>query len=363
MTWHCAAIDHSVTIYPHGKIGPCCQIKAEYLKPVEHIARADRFADLKTEYPPDACLKCISDEQQGNPSYRQWFNHWVIDGSGIQFVDIRNTNVCNLKCRYCGPHFSNQWAEELRIMPANKYTSYDAYKNLLFTDDLNWMSFTGGEPLINAEHWQLLETLIVKGLSKNISLQYNTNLTTIRFKDKPIVNLWQQFKKVLLLISVDSTGAVSDAIRSGSDWNRISNNIEVLQKFSLESNKIKLELSPVLSILNLWSIKSLFEYAQEKNINVNPTILTGPDYLALDVVPDELKELAIQTLIEIEPFIDPAKFKSIYYMIDNNVNQCLFDHTVRHVLLLDKLRNENLFDYLPFKQIAIDRTLKNNEYQ
>jgi molybdenum cofactor biosynthesis enzyme MoaA len=225
------------------------------------------------------------------------------------------------------------------------------------------MYFTGGEPLISAEHWQLLESLISNGLAKNISLQYNTNLTTIRFKDKDIINLWAQFKQVLLMISVDSTGTVSDQIRSGSDWNKILNNIEILHKLSLESNKIKIILSPVLSILNLWSIKSLFDYAQKKKIKVNVIILTGPDYLSLNVVPDELKELAMEKLQELKSFISTAKFESIQSLIVNNINQCIFNHTIRHILLLDQIRNENLFDHLPFRQFAIDTILKNNEYK
>lgn len=363
MTWQCAAIDHGVTIFPNGKIGPCCQITADYLKPIEDIVKDNRFADLKTEHPPDACAKCTINEQQGIPSYRKTFNRLVTNRTGVQFVDIRNTNVCNLKCRYCGPHFSNQWAEELGVVPANKYTSYLEYKDLLFSDDLHWMYFTGGEPLINAEHWQVLETLVAEGLAKNISLQYNTNLTTIRFKDKNIIDLWKQFKQVLLMISIDTTGEVSDQIRSGSDWNKISNNIEVLRNFSLASNKIKFRLSPVLSVLNLWSIKSLYDYAQEKNIEVDLIVLSGPDYLALDVIPDELKDLAMQKLFELESYISAEKFKYIRSMIENNTNQYLFDHTIRHILLLDKLRNENLFDFLPFRQLAINCTLKNNEYQ
>jgi sulfatase maturation enzyme AslB (radical SAM superfamily) len=225
------------------------------------------------------------------------------------------------------------------------------------------MYFTGGEPLINAEHWQLLDTLISKNLAKNISLQYNTNLTTVRFKDKDIVDLWNQFKQVTLMISIDATDTVSDQIRSGSDWNKISNNIEVLHKFSCDSKKIKLKLSPVLSILNLWSIKSLFDYANEKKIDVDVIVLSGPDYLALDVVPDELKDLAMEKLQELKSFISPAQFESIKSLITNNINQCLFNHTIQHTLLLDCIRNENLFDHLPFKKFAINHTLKNNEYQ
>lgn len=363
MTWKCGAIDHGVTIFPNGQIGPCCQIKADYLKPIQDIVKLDRFADLKTETPPAACAKCVSDEYQNIPSYRQKFNQLLTDRPGLQFVDIRNTNVCNLKCRYCGPHFSNRWAEELNIDQPNKYTDYQQYNDILLTEDLQWIYFTGGEPLINPEHWALLEKLVELDYAKNIFLQYNTNLTTIKFKDVDILDLWKKFKKVVVFVSVDTTGAVSDQIRSGSNWDKISKNIETLQNFSRHSSHIEMKLSPVLSILNLWSIKGLFEYAVEKSIPVDVIVLNGPDYLALDVVPDELKPLALETLTQIKPYLSKSKFEYTKHLIENNINQCLFNHTVQHVLLLDKLRNENLFDHLPFKQLAINNTLKNYEYQ
>jgi hypothetical protein len=93
------------------------------------------------------------------------------------------------------------------------------------------------------------------------------------------------------------------------------------------------------------------------------TVLTGPDYLALDVVPDQLKPLALEKVKEIEPFISQTKYKYIRSLVENNINQCLFNHTIQHILLLDRIRNENLFDYLPFKDYAIKHTLKNHEYQ
>ena len=115
MSWTCAAIDHGVTIFPNGKIGPCCQINSDYLKPISELTNPDRFADLKTQNcPPDhPCNKCSVNEYHGLPSYRHTFDSAVTSAPGLQFVDIRNTNLCNLKCRYCGPHFISQWSEEL----------------------------------------------------------------------------------------------------------------------------------------------------------------------------------------------------------------------------------------------------------
>ena len=361
MYWKCAAIDHGVTVFPDGKIGPCCQIQSDYLKPIDELRNPHRFADLKTEYPPSACEKCIGDEEKNIPSYRTLFNQKKKSVPGLQFVDIRNTNFCNLKCRYCGPHFSNSWAKELGE-PITRYQDIEQYKDVLITDDLHWMYFTGGEPLINPEHWDLLTELVDTGRADKISLQYNTNLTTIKYKNIDIVSLWKNFKSVQLQCSIDAVGIPLEYIRSGSKWKKIENNLHELLR-SVCNSKIKIMFTPVLSILNIWFIADLFDYAIKYNIPIDLTILTGPDYLALDVIPDQLKEQALTQLELIKRYISPSEFNCIYGLIQNNINNSLFNHTISHVLLLDNNRNEKLFSLLPFKEIARDQLLKNHEYE
>jgi sulfatase maturation enzyme AslB (radical SAM superfamily) len=361
MTWTCAAIDHGVTIFPNGKIGPCCQIQSDYLKPIGELHNKQRFVDLKTEYPPAACEKCIGDEERNLPSYRAMFNQQKKSGNGLQFVDIRNTNHCNLKCRYCGPHFSSSWAKELGNSTILNQP-IEQYKDILITNDLHWIYFTGGEPLINPEHWDLLQELVDSNRAGNISLMYNTNLTTIKYKDIEVINLWSQFKSVKIQCSIDAIGQPLEYIRSGCEWAKIESNLQTLIN-SVYKSKISVSISPVLSILNIWFIADLFAYANQNRITINPIVLAGPDYLALDVIPDQLKEQALAQLALIKSHISPSMFDHICGLIQNNINNSLFNHTIGHILLLDNNRDEKLFDLLPFKEIARDQLLKNYEYE
>jgi hypothetical protein len=365
MTWECAAIDHGVTIFPNGKIGPCCQVSSDYLKPISELTNPNRFADLKTkEVTPDhPCNKCSIAEHHGLNSYRNMFDGIATTWPGLQFVDIRNTNLCNLKCRYCGPHFSSQWAEELGQLPVIKNQDLTAYKDTLITDSLQWMYFTGGEPLIISDHWRLLEELIANGQSTNIALLYNTNLTTIKYKDKNIIDIWRQFKQVNLQCSIDTIGKPLEYIRSGASWSKIKSNLTELLEAAQDST-IKLTLSPVVSILNIWFLAELYEYARLNNIRVEPIILTGPDYLALDVIPDILKALALEKIQQLANYkVDYNIILRMKQLINKNNNQFLFPQTISHVLLLDNLRDEKLFDLLPFKSFAVDNILRNHEYE
>jgi hypothetical protein len=122
-------------------------------------------------------------------------------------------------------------------------------------------------------------------------------------------------------------------------------------------------LTPVLSVLNIWFIADLVAYANQNGVKVNPVVLTGPDYLALDVIPDQLKEQALAQLVLIKPHISSSMFDHISGLIQNNINNCLFNRTISHVLLLDNNRDEKLFDLLPFKEVARDQLLRNYEYE
>jgi sulfatase maturation enzyme AslB (radical SAM superfamily) len=361
MTWNCAAIDHGVTVFPNGKIGPCCQISADYLKPIESLSNPDRFADLKTEKVPVACETCSRNESNNLPSYRSFFNKLATTGKGIQFVDIRHSNLCNLKCRYCGPHFSSQWVAELKL-PNSPEVDLMSLKNQIITDDLHWMYFTGGEPLINSDHWNLLQELIDSGKSKKISLLYNTNLTTIKYKNINIIDLWGKFKSVTIQCSIDAIGEPLEHIRSGAEWPTIENNLQQLTT-QTNSTNINVTLSPVISILNLWFLPELLSYAEQNKLPVNPIVLSGPDYLSLNVIPDELKELALDKVSESAKWLTEPLVEYLQELINNNINQCLFTHTLNHILLLDNIRHEHLFKLLPFNNLAKNIILKNYEYK
>ena len=350
MSWSCPAIDHAITFYPNGKIGPCCQIASDYLKPKELINDPNRFADLKTDSPPDACKICVDDEAQNIPSYRESLKNL---GAGIAMLDIRNTNQCNLKCRYCGPHFSNKWAEELEFSETLQHSNIPMQ---VVTADLTRLYFTGGEPMLNPDHWHLLQFIEKNFDPSKIIIEYNTNLSITKYKQLDVERLWSKFKKIVVRCSIDVAGPQLNYIRSGSDWKKIDQNI---QKYKQLKN-VLLSLNPVVSLLNIWWLDTVYNYGSEHDIAVEPMVLHGPDYLALDVIPDSLQQKALNILRELPK---SPKVEQMIALVNNNSNKDLILHTYSHIMLLDKIRNEDLWTILPFHQDAKDRILKNYEYE
>jgi MoaA/NifB/PqqE/SkfB family radical SAM enzyme len=351
MTWNCAAIDHGITFYSNGKIAPCCLISHTYRKDIADIDKQP-FADLKTDLAPAACQVCVQAEQNNLPSYRQHFNKIKRSNTGYQFIDIRNTNLCNYKCRSCCTDNSSQWAiEQGLIQPIIKQDILE-YKKHIVSSSVQQVYYTGGEPFINAEHWELLEEMNNKGHSQHISLVYNTNMSTLKFKDKNILDLWKNFKSVTVMASIDAVGTAFDYIRSGGDWSTVEQNLIQLKNFQQQHANLKIKISTTVSILNIWFIAELLEYFNDYDVNL--TDLHYPDYLALSTTPDSLKQLALNCVNDIEKLY-PDKNKCNFFkeQIINNSTQHLFRDTVMQTLLLDKIRNEKLFELLPFKKEAL----------
>jgi hypothetical protein len=72
-------------------------------------------------------------------------------------------------------------------------------------------------------------------------------------------------------------------------------------------------------------------------------------------MPDSLKTLALDCVDRISvKYKDKNKCDFFKSQIVNNSTQSFFNQTVIHTLLLDSVREEKLFDLLPFKQAALD---------
>jgi sulfatase maturation enzyme AslB (radical SAM superfamily) len=287
-------------------------------------------------------------EKHGISSYRTQFNARKSTAQGIQFIDIRNSNLCNIKCRVCGPSNSSRWNNDIVIKE-----DISDYKKFIVSASVQSIYYTGGEPFINVEHWELLQELVHTGYSKNINLVYNSNLTTLKFKDLDIFAIWKNFKSVSVMASIDAVGAKFNYIRSGADFNKVEENLKLLKQA-----KVRISIATTVSILNLWFIEELLVYF--KDYQVTLTDLYYPDYFSLRAIPDSLTQQALTCVDKIaKHYKDQGKIEYFREQINNNTNQQFFNYTLLHVLVFDKVNNENLFDLLPFKQEAIARAFEN----
>ena len=115
--------------------------------------------------------------------------------------DLRLTNTCNFKCRDCSSALSSSWEEESRRLNVDVSGPKIDEQKILdeiepFYDYAEEFYFAGGEPLISDHHYHILDKLLEKDLRPTI--RYNTNLSTLTYKGKDIIEIWKKFPNVEL---------------------------------------------------------------------------------------------------------------------------------------------------------------------
>jgi hypothetical protein len=301
--WQCPAITNGVVLYDDGKIQPCCVVSSDYSKSASEINNPNRFLDLY-ESKDKHCKKCIDLENAGIKSLR---SHYISLKRGkphhtqdIQFLDVRNSNFCNARCRICGPYNSSKWHQEIFGNLEIRHAPFDF--NVL-NDNLIEIYFAGGEPMIMEDHYRILHRCIEIGISNSIRLRYNSNLSTLTYKDQDIMELWKKFLHVHVVASADGVGENFEMMRTDLKWSNFEKNLKMLQK-----NNISTSILFVLNNLNIWFLYESLLWFKQNDYRYNIDLLTRPEELTLDEISQELIQKAIHELDKCADLIPSSQF-------------------------------------------------------
>lgn len=320
--------------WPDKRVMPCCV--ADSNKPVSKI-RSDesiiqmmnseeykkmRVAMLNDE-PVEACQRCYDLEKVGTWTMRVSHNKrrgldfvdeveaTNNDGSinefKMKYMDIRFSNLCNMKCRSCGPSCSSQWAQEFiehkgvnvlnqyfgitKMVVNNNEDQQFMLKLKPYLKDVVEVYFAGGEIIITPEHYECLDFWIENNLQDNIELTYTTNFSALKYKDKDLISYWKKFPKLKIWASLDAEGDVAEILRKGTDWDRIVKNIKELREAVPHA---EFEITPTVSIWNVFSFPTFFDNLIEQgliNKHCQPrfNLATHPWYANVQILPEFTK--------------------------------------------------------------------------
>jgi hypothetical protein len=296
-----------------------------------------RLKMLKGEW-HENCQRCRQEEESGLVSRRVYEQErWELrqedvepltqaDGSidvhksPVVFYDLRFGNLCNLKCRMCGPADSSAWYEDWVALEGKtffkdtsgrielekqgdryKTGAYDWHFSQKFWDEfeshigsIKYVYMAGGEPLLIKRHYDFLEKCVDQGLAKEMVLEYNTNCTQLPAK---ALQLWSQFKQVRVGASIDGYGAVAEYQRFPSRWNEVYLN---LKKLDEQPRNIVSWLAFTVTAYNIFHIVDFMKWKLKesgfKRINstkrrpiITHHVAHNPKYLNVRVLPKGLK--------------------------------------------------------------------------
>ena len=318
---HCHAHLVSVSIWPGNKITPCCVWGGPAYDSVISM-QTDLTQRFASDDIPAWCQKC---------TYKDGLTQYD-PGAGLQMLDVRNDNICNLKCRSCGPQWSSRWASERGITPIRVHQPFDI--DQLDLTNLKSIYYCGGEPFLSEQHVDTLKSVTDP---KNVRLVYNTNCTTLKWHDQYIPDLWDKFNHVLVNVSIDAVGPPAEAIRSGTVWSEVESVLLELRKLATVK-RLAITVTPVVSALNIWWFDSWLEYFDSWPLDRVWPINNGDESIGLGIIPHDRRPAIIDMLenskfaIRFESAIDILKTQDITRRWPDFLKQQTY---------LDQLRNEN----------------------
>ena len=303
---------------------------------------------LTNERPPE-CEPCFRLEDQGVESLRQRHISGVIPEARINLypdaldslnedytmpfeiptMELKLNNLCNLKCRMCHPGDSTSWNDWNVVKDYYKKENNIIFhlveehnleqKPLLdrFEDNPNWwasleknlpyfrrVEFAGGEPLMDPQHYRILDMLAPYG--KDIEIKYATNLSMLGKSNRTVWQYWPKFKSVAVNVSIDGIGDSYEYIRGNASWAELLNNLEQIQQISNVRRIVGAVAVQVSNVLILDKMIKLF--LDKLGIVFYTNMVDYPNVLSAQVLPQELKELAITRLEAVKAEVPTYKY-------------------------------------------------------
>ena len=300
-----------------GQYKLCCHIASpaynmgSYQEPISSIFNNEKYKKIRTQMLsgniPEMCkTTCYDIEDLGGESNRQQVNkrfgkfaklqdYTNKDGSVNNnpiYLDIRFGNKCNFKCRICGPFASSAWFKDAQKISEFKnspkqledyYTdSQDFWEYLQkIKKSVKCFYFAGGEPLLMDGHYKLLQWFIDNNKT-DVELTYNTNLSTLKYKNYDVFELWKHFKNVSLWPSVDGYKTHCQYSRTNFNWDIFESNL-------LKTKKYVNTVSSTTSIYSILTTPELIAHMKTLGIATYLSILDFPPHCDMRLLPDNIK--------------------------------------------------------------------------
>jgi len=377
-------------IFPDGIITPCCandlplgDLKTNSLDEIWNGEKMNKFRlSLLRDDLPSSCLSCKNVENLDGISLRKKYNNFFKDSfpeilkntnkdgslKTIKFKgwDFKISNKCNFKCRMCSERLSSSFTGQILEHAEDLNIDKFIEDNI---DYLELIEFAGGETLLMDEQYELLQKLIEKKKT-NIELWYNTNVSILSYKNKNILDYWNQWNpnKLTVFASIDEIENRAEYIRKGTNWKIVDKNLKILanQKFNRSTNI-------TVSCLNVFRLPEIIQYltdieyvsAKFNYCNFELSLMDGATEFGIygiDILPTKFKGKTKEKLIS---FIDKYnlkyktdisnQFKPILKILDLDMNEQNVKKFLRKNKAMDIERNENLFENIPeFKYVFLE---------
>lgn len=393
-SWFCSVLFNHIYSDAEGAWRTCCyeqrglpgcgESTVYNTTPLQHF-----LSDKMNEYRrmtlngevPDVCTKCKRYEDEGIKSYRQIKNKNAHEVSEIvehfkktgefkmigRFLRIKVKifgNYCNLTCFMCHPQNSSSRQSEFVKMtkkydydflgkwgqPKSGLPSFETtlkYEEVIkeiesLAPHILDLQILGGEPLMMKNHYDLLDSLIKSGHSKEIGLIYVTNLTKLQHGNRNFLHYIDKFKSNSFAISIDGIDKRGEWIRNGLKFNEFIENLRIMKQ---SAERIQLAFTASnLSILYATEMYDYFTFEEGIEPVMDENIVTSPRMLDPRHLPDYLKEKLIN---DFENHAHSHQFKGLIQTLKHPRSDSKHRQGMKYIKTLNDFRKTNVGELFP----------------
>ena len=385
----------SLEASPIGSVRPCCLAEDEIaddagekfdlnsadLAAVQDSGYMQRLRqDFLDGKRPRTCRKCWNEERAGRTSKRMYTldrlkhmiqdEEWTSASKPLRFLDLKLGNICNLKCRICGSWSSSTFAaEELQYLGRDEDKKKTFHYQMLrrgawprenpsfwseidrVIDHINYMEFTGGEPFMIQEHFDLLQRMVDRGIAGQIEIHYNTNGTQW---PQGAEDIWRHFKLVEIAFSIDDIGPRFEYQRTNADWSMVNGHLDLFRDMRNRLGNIELQVCSTVNVFNVMYLEELAQWIDQQAFDmVYWNMMHEAYYFSIGTLPEPAKQAAAErldraqvTIKHREEFDRIIKFMQGAVSLDGNILRMKVED-------LDWKRDQDLRDHHPELAAAI----------
>ena len=287
----------SLEASPIGTVRPCCLAEEEIKDNNGHkfqlatatfvdVQNSDHMKILRQDFldgkKPETCRKCWNEERSGRTSKRMHtldrLKHilpnqvWTVDAKPLMFLDLKLGNICNLKCRICGSWSSSSFAVEEIAHDASLSRQNSFHYQMLkagrwpqenqqfwqqidqHLSDIRYIEFTGGEPFMIQEHFEMLRGMVDRGIAHQVEIHYNTNGTQY---PQDAIDIWKHFRTVEIAFSIDDLDQRFEYQRDNAQWANVERNIQLFKNLRAQHSNLRLQCCSTVNVFNVRYIDQL----------------------------------------------------------------------------------------------------------
>ena len=379
----------SLETSPIGTVRPCCLAEEEIVDDAGNkfdlntadfgdIQNSQYMQDLRQQFldqkKPSACRKCWREESAGRTSKRMHtldrLKHmivdleWTADAKPLMFLDLKLGNICNLKCRICGSWSSSTFAaEELKWLRRGEDRHDNHHYHMLragawprenprfwteidrVIDQIQYIEFTGGEPFMIKEHFDLLQRLVDQGIAAQIEIHYNTNGTQWPEQAEAV---WKHFKTVEIAFSIDDVGDRFEYQRSNAVWSKVCNNIELFKQMRDRNPRIRLQVCTTVNVFNVYYIEQVANWINTQGFDfVYWNMMHEAYYFSISTLPESAKQTIATKLQSAQ--VDHKTQQEFAQIVDFMMRGASLDGDILRMKIrdLDRKREQSLTQVEP----------------